>query len=93
MTHDITVTSVSGGNKPASVPKATSDSSPPVRAGPASSPIINPTLRLNAALGLVVIEFRNDAGVITTSIPSQRQMEAYQRWAQTRTGPKPSLTG
>lgn len=57
--------------------------------GPAPSPIINPTLRLDAALGLVVIEFRNDSGAVTTSIPSERQIEAYQRWEVTHFGPTP----
>jgi hypothetical protein len=53
------------------------------------SPIPNPTLRLDPALGLVVIEFRDNSGAITTSIPSQRQLEAYQRWDMTRVGPRP----
>ena len=57
---------------------------------PAKSPITNPTLRLDARLGLVVIEFRNDSGAITTSIPSQRQLAAYQRWETTRLGPAPA---
>jgi hypothetical protein len=53
------------------------------------SPIINPTLRLEPGLGLVVIEFRNDTGAVTTSIPSQRQLQAYQRWDVTHFGPTP----
>ena len=55
------------------------------------SPIPNPSLRLDPALRLVVIEFRNDPGdAITTSIPSQRQLQAYQRWDVTHIGPTPS---
>jgi hypothetical protein len=46
-------------------------------------------LRLDAALGLVVIEFRNDSGAVTTSIPSERQIAAYQRWDVTHFGPTP----
>jgi hypothetical protein len=61
----------------------------PVQAVSAAPPITNPTLRLDAALGLVVIEFRNQGGGITTSIPSQRQLQAYQRWQTTRLGPAP----
>lgn len=57
---------------------------------PSAPPILNPTLRLDGALGLVVIEFRNNTGAITTSIPSQRQLQAYQRWQATRLGPTPS---
>jgi len=49
----------------------------------------NPSLQLDPALGLVVIEFRNDAGAVTTSIPSERQIQAYQRWAATHIGPAP----
>ena len=44
---------------------------------PTSQPYTNPSLHLDASLGLVVIEFRDEAGAITSSIPSQRQIEAY----------------
>jgi hypothetical protein len=44
-----------------------------------SQPYLNPSLRLDAALGLVVIEFRDASGSITSSIPSQRQLEAYRQ--------------
>ena len=67
-----------------------SEASPLAEPAPVASPIVNPTLRLEPALGLVVIEFRNDSGAITTSIPSQRQIEAYQRWETTRIGPRPA---
>jgi hypothetical protein len=50
----------------------------------------NPSLQLDPALGLVVIEFRNDSGAVTDSIPSERQLEAYQRWATTHFGPVPN---
>jgi hypothetical protein len=53
------------------------------------SPIPNPSLRLDSALGLVVLEFRSDTGVVTKSIPSQRQLQAYQKWAATHAGPTP----
>ena len=42
-----------------------------------AQPFINPDLRLDPALGLVVIEFHDQAGKLTSSIPSQRQMDAY----------------
>jgi hypothetical protein len=38
----------------------------------------NPTLRLDPALGLVVIEFVSKSGAVTSSIPSQRELTAYQ---------------
>jgi hypothetical protein len=46
----------------------------PARSG---SALPNPTLRLDAALGIVVIEFRNTSGEIANSIPTQQQLEAY----------------
>ena len=49
----------------------------------------NPSLQLEPTLGLVVIQFRNDAGMVTNSIPSERQLRAYQRWATTQLGPAP----
>ena len=57
---------------------------PPAQAPPASSQamLANPTLRFDAAAGLVVIEFHNAAGDVTTSIPTLRQLEAYRKWGQ-----------
>jgi hypothetical protein len=62
------------------------------RQEPAPSPslIPNPTLRLDPALGIVVIEFRNGTGAVTTSIPSERQLQAYQKWKLSRVGPAPT---
>lgn len=37
----------------------------------------NPTLQLDAALGLVVIEFLSKTGAVTSSIPTQRELTAY----------------
>jgi hypothetical protein len=59
------------------------------QSAPVAPAIINPTLRLDAALGLVVIEFRNLSGVVSSSIPSQRQLQEYRRWQATRLGPAP----
>jgi hypothetical protein len=53
------------------------------------SPVTNPSLRLDPALGIVVLEFHNDAGAVTTSVPSQRQLQAYQKWDVTHFGPTP----
>jgi hypothetical protein len=43
----------------------------------------NPTLRLDPALGLVVIQFHDASGNVTTSYPSQRQLNAYRAHEQT----------
>jgi hypothetical protein len=68
--------------------------SPPARAPPqpavAPLPTPNPDMRLDPALGMVVIEFRDTDGALTSSIPSQRQIEAYQKWSMTHFGPTPS---
>ncbi|MBN8903481.1 MAG: hypothetical protein BGO51_01415 [Rhodospirillales bacterium 69-11] len=65
-------------------PRTFSPEPPPAMA---PQPIVNPSLRLDAALGLVVIEFRDDGGAITSSIPSQRQLDAYR--AHTQAPPAP----
>jgi hypothetical protein len=66
--------------------KRTTDDSPKSRepdlrdAAPTANsiqPYVNPTLRLDAAAGLVVIEFRDTSGKLTSSIPSERQIAAY----------------
>jgi hypothetical protein len=59
--------------------------------GHASSPVPNPVLLLDPALSMVVIEFRNSAGAVTNTIPSQRQIEAYRMWQDSRVGPAPAL--
>jgi hypothetical protein len=68
---------------------------PPAQAPPAPPPIIvaNPTLRFDAASGLVVIEFRDEAGDITTSIPTLRQLEAYRHSTQLSHEQTPSAAG
>jgi hypothetical protein len=93
MPNDITV-------QPAATVRPTGDSlgemksSPTARAPPqpmaAPLPTPNPTLRLDPALGMVVIEFHDTTGALTTSIPSQRQLAAYQKWSVTHVGPTPS---
>ncbi len=93
MPNDITV-------QPVATVRPTGDSpgemkiSPTARAPPqpvaSPLPTPNPTLRLDPALGMVVIEFHNTSGALTTSIPSQRQLAAYQKWSVTHVGPPPS---
>jgi hypothetical protein len=94
MPNDLTVQPVATGRSAGDAsdemkisPIARAPPSQPV-ATPASTP--NPTMRLNPALGMVVIEFHNTSGALTTSIPSQRQLAAYQKWSMTHVGPNPS---
>ncbi len=50
---------------------------PPV--GPALAAVVPqiPSIALDPEKGIVVIDFRNDAGTIVNSIPSARQLAAY----------------
>ncbi len=78
-----TVQPLPGPSEAVAAPKATPAAPGPAeRAVPAAQPYANPTLRLDPALGLVVIEFRDDAGALTSTIPSQRQIEAYRTHQQ-----------
>ena len=45
---------------------------------PGPSPI-NPSLKFDPGTGLVIMEFKDTAGEVSSSIPSQRQIEAYRR--------------
>jgi hypothetical protein len=75
-------------------PSAATPSSAPARTvastemavEPAESPtpaMPNPRLRLDGVLGMVVIEFRDDAGEVAASIPTPRELHAYRAAALT----------
>lgn len=51
------------------------DRTPASVAGPPPPP--NPRLRLEPALGVVVIEFRNGSEQIQRSVPSEPELQAY----------------
>jgi hypothetical protein len=93
MSNDFTVSAVTAIPSRNSTPvKPTAAAvEPTTLADPAPTPplTVNPVLRLDEGLGLVVIEFHDDRGVITNSIPSQQQLEAYRRWDRSRFGPTP----
>lgn len=73
--------------------KSAAAAAPVEHAATLPSPAPNPSLQLNAALGLVVIEFRNSAGTVTSSIPTAQQLEAYRLWQESGVGPAPNLGG
>jgi hypothetical protein len=78
MPSDLSIPPVAAGQslRPAEAARAAPPAAP---AGGAATPgTPNPTLRLDPALGLVVIEFVSKSGAITSSIPSQRELTAYQ---------------
>ena len=87
MPSDLTVQPAAPGFAPVVAPPR-----PTATPNPAASafPPPNPTLRLDAALGLVVIEFRDAAGNVTQSIPSERQLEAYRKSQELAAGKQPS---
>ncbi len=50
-------------------------------------PLINPSLHLDVALNLVVLQFLDDKGDVTDSIPTAKQLKAYQSHQSDGTGP------
>jgi hypothetical protein len=66
---------------------------------PAAKPVplfVNPSFRFDPTVGLEVMEFHDDTGRMTNSIPSQRQLAAYRDHQATPPGepaPKPPQTG
>jgi hypothetical protein len=86
MPHDLIIPAIRTAPNPPDTKRA---ANAPAATMPASPPevLANPALRLDASLGLVVIEFRDGAGTITHSIPSQRQMEAYRTHQDTPPSP------
>ena len=77
MPNALTVSAVQPVSAPGNPPVGTIAPATTARA-PLQS-FTNPSLRLDSALGLVVIEFRNDTGAVTRSIPSQQKLDAYKR--------------
>lgn len=78
MSNELTIPPVRTTATTTDAPKA--PPTKPARVEPpaaAAKPHVNPSLRLDAELGLVVIEFRNDDGALTATIPSERQIQAY----------------
>ncbi|WP_144300204.1 hypothetical protein [Elioraea rosea] len=54
-----------------------------------TSPIVNPALRYDLRLGLVVVEFFDEVGEVAHSIPTPRQLKAYESGLNVRSGPVP----
>lgn len=78
MPNDMTIPAVKAVTTNPDPPASRSSGSKRAEPVPAAaSPYVNPTLRLDGELGLVVMEFRDDSGSLTTTIPSERQIEAY----------------
>ncbi len=54
-----------------------------------SPPPVNPNLHVDLALNIVVLQFYNAQGDVTQSIPSQKQLQAYQ---ENDNSPKPAAS-
>jgi hypothetical protein len=74
-------------------------STPAVPRTPEAKPVqlyVNPSFRFDPTVGLVVMEFHDNTGAVSNSIPSQRQLEAYRTGQQTPPGepspPTPQAT-
>ena len=68
---------------------------PPTHTAPIAKPVplfVNPSFQFDPTVGLVVIEFHDDKGTLTNSIPSQRQLEAYRTHRDTLPGEQPPPT-
>jgi hypothetical protein len=64
-----------GSGDPIAPPRS---STPAVSAAPQSTALfVNPSFQFDPTVGLVVIQFRDDKGAISDTIPSQRQLAAY----------------
>jgi hypothetical protein len=94
MPNDLSIQAVAQpntGNSGAAPVKPAATAAPVEPTAPAATASPNPTLALNAALGLVVIEFRNSAGTVVSSIPTAQQIQAYQAWQDSGIGRPPNL--
>lgn len=78
----------------ASAAPSPEERAPEATAAPTANPrpLPNPSLRLDAGLGMVVLEFRDDRGEVSSSIPSQRILDAYRTHATPLPGTPPSAT-
>lgn len=77
MPNDWTIAGVGPSSGPAVADPPQAKPSATIEPVGGGSALPNPTLRLDASLGIVVIEFRNNAGEVANSIPTQQQLEAY----------------
>jgi hypothetical protein len=58
-------------------------------AGASAAPLANPAVRYDMKLGVVVVEFFNDAGELANSAPSPRQLKAYEARLNATPAPTP----
>lgn len=87
MPNELTIPAIQPASNLGSTPTSTTAPPAAAAAAPPVQAFANPSLRLDPALGLVVIEFRNETGTVTRSIPTQQQLDAYKRLGRPPPGP------
>jgi hypothetical protein len=92
MSSDLSIGAVASGPSVRQTEATRAAPLPSTSGAPASPGTPNPTLRLDPALGLVVIEFLSKSGAITSSIPSQRELTAYQDGTAQPPGQAPAIS-
>lgn len=50
----------------------------PAAAGSGTQPVVNPSLRFDLKLGVVVLEFFDERGEVANSVPSPQKLKAYE---------------
>jgi hypothetical protein len=80
------------GSADIAVPPRGSKPSQATSTPPAKPPavFVNPNFTFDPQVGLVVIEFHDNSGKLMSSIPSQRQLDAYRMHQETPPGQEPS---
>ena len=53
----------------------------PAQTSASKRPLLNPSLHVDLALNLVVLQFEDSKGNVTNSIPSEKQLKAYREQA------------
>jgi hypothetical protein len=77
MIRDIATAPRPGPVAPEATPPAAARRAEAMPAGPAAPMLPNPRLRIDAALNIVVLEFRDDGGKISRTLPSAQEIKAY----------------
>ncbi len=69
---------IAGPVRPDGEPAAGVVPSAPSMPAQAATPILNPDPVIDASLGIVVLQYFSQAGAITQTFPSRRQLDQYQ---------------
>ena len=80
MSLDFAISQTAVQDAPRQSPRAAGPDRVPGSAPPTPSPELgpaNPRLRMDWDLGMVIIEFRDTTGQVSTSLPTPRELEAY----------------